>query len=49
MRPKANGRAAHAAAYAGASRATQAAELQRICAEIAAGRDPYQAAGEVIA
>ena len=41
--------AAHAAAYAGASRATQAAELQRICAEIAAGRDPYQAAGEVIA
>ena len=28
---------------------TQAAELQRICAEIAAGRDPYPAAGEVIA
>ena len=39
--------AADAAAYAGASRATQAAELQRICAEIAAGRDPYPAAGEV--
>ena len=39
--------AAHAAAYAGASRASQAAELQRICAEIAAGRDPYPAAGEV--
>ena len=31
------------------ARATQAAELQRICAEIAAGRDPYPAAGEVIA
>ena len=41
--------AAYAAAVAGASRATQAAELQRICAEIAAGRDPYPAAGEVIA
>ena len=40
--------AAYAAADAGASRATQAAELQRICAEIAAGRDPYPAAGEVI-
>ena len=40
--------AAYAAANAGASRATQAAELQRICAEIAAGRDPYPAAGEVI-
>lgn len=40
---------AYAAANAGASRATQAAELQRICAEIAAGRDPYPAAGEVIA
>ena len=39
--------AAWAAANAGASRATQAAELQRICAEIAAGRDPYPAAGEV--
>lgn len=31
------------------ARATQAAELQRICAEMAAGRDPYPAAGEVIA
>ena len=41
--------AADAAGYAGASRATQAAELRRICAEIAAGRDPYPAAGEVIA
>ena len=40
--------AAYAAADAGSSRATQAAELQRICAEIAAGRDPYPAAGEVI-
>ena len=39
---------AYAAADAGSSRATQAAELQRICAEIAAGRDPYPAAGEVI-
>ena len=39
--------AAYAAADAGASRATQAAELKRICAEIAAGRDPYPAAGEV--
>ena len=39
--------AAYAAADAGASRATQAAELRRICAEIAAGRDPYPAAGEV--
>lgn len=29
--------------------ATQAAELRRICAEIAAGRDPYPAAGAVIA
>ena len=46
--------AAWAAGAAGAAakdiaRATQAAELQRICAEIAAGRDPYPAAGEVIA
>ena len=46
--------AADAAWAAGAAakdiaRATQAAELQRICAEIAAGRDPYPAAGEVIA
>ena len=32
-----------------AARATQAAELRRICAEMAAGRDPYPAAGEVIA
>ena len=40
--------AAWAAARA-AARATQAAELERVCAEIAAGRDPYQAAGEVIA
>ena len=32
-----------------AVRATQAAELRRICAEMAAGRDPYPAAGEVIA
>lgn len=40
--------AANADADAGASRATQAAELQRICAEIAAGRDPYPAAGAVI-
>ena len=40
--------AAADAADAGSSRATQAAELQRICAEIAAGRDPYPAAGEVI-
>ena len=39
--------AAAAAAAAGASRATQAAELQRICAEIAAGRDPYPAAGVI--
>ena len=31
----------------GIATATQAAELQRICAEIAAGRDPYPAAGEV--
>ena len=31
----------------GITTATQAAELQRICAEIAAGRDPYPAAGEV--
>lgn len=37
--------AANSAANAGASRATQVAELQRICAEIAAGRDPYPAAG----
>ena len=28
--------------------ATQAAELRRICAEMAAGRDPYPAAGAVI-
>ena len=39
--------AAYAAADAGSSRATQAAELQRICAEIAAGRDPYPAAGVI--
>ena len=44
--------AAKAAGAAGAAakdiaRATQAAELQRICAEMAAGRDPYPAAGEV--
>ena len=32
-----------------AARATQAAELKRICAEIAAGRDPYPAAGGVLA
>ena len=31
------------------ARATQAAELKRICAEIAAGRDPYPAAGGVLA
>ena len=40
--------AARAAAWdaaRAAARATQAAELQRICAEIAAGRDPYPAAG----
>lgn len=30
-----------------AARATQAAELKRICAEIAAGRDPYPAAGVI--
>ena len=48
--------AAWAAAWAAArdaawkaARATQAAELRRICAEMAAGRDPYPAAGEVIA
>ena len=43
--------AAYAAAYAArdAAWAAQAAELRRICAEIAAGRDPYPAAGEVIA
>ena len=29
------------------ARATQAAELKRICAEIAAGRDPYPAAGVI--
>ena len=39
--------AAYAAADAGSSRATQAAELKRICAEIAAGRDPYPAAGVI--
>ena len=39
--------AAWAAAAAGASKAAQAAELQRICAEMAAGRDPYPAAGEL--
>ena len=33
--------AADDAANAGASRAKQAAELRRICAEMAAGRDPY--------
>ena len=30
-----------------AARAAQAAELKRICAEIAAGRDPYPAAGVI--
>ena len=30
-----------------AARATQAAELKRICAELAAGRDPYPAAGVI--
>ena len=39
--------AAWAAAAAGASKAALAAELQRICAEMAAGRDPYPAAGEL--
>ena len=38
--------AARAAARA-AAWATQAAELKRICAEIAAGRDPYPAAGVI--
>ena len=31
-----------------AARATQAAELERVCAEMAAGRDPYPATGAVI-
>ena len=38
--------AAWAAAWA-AARATQAAELKRICAEMAADRDPYPAAGVI--
>ena len=38
--------AAWAAAWA-AARATQAAELERVCAEMAAGRDPYPATGAV--
>ena len=32
-----------------AARAAQADELRRVCAEIAAGRDPYPAAGGVLA
>ena len=39
--------AAWAAAGDAITPATQAVELQRICAEMAAGRDPYPAAGEV--
>ena len=38
--------AAWDAAWA-AAWATQAAELKRICAEMAAGRDPYPAAGVI--